>query len=323
MAACPVDLTPLAPSRRRPLALTHRRLEANRRNARSSTGPRTAQGKARVACNAIKHGFFVAQERWTPAQHDDFATTLNGLRDDLQPQGVLEESCVETIAASYVRMASLLRYENIAALKHHQNLDREMSQRIAAAPPPEAARLRGHRNRLRRGGLWRPMLPADREANAIIRYHGSIDREIRRALAQMETLKNLRTSGASRTARSQKQTHYSATQNSGPEVRRRTSAQRFEPAATPISGPEPAEGPRALHENAKTNPLRAFASSGPEALRRTSNTTLETTEGPEARRRTSNPTFERTENAKTNPLSSMFAGNRHQRRRARALTRRR
>jgi hypothetical protein len=259
MAACPVDLTPLAPSRRRPLTLTHRRLEANRRNARSSTGPRTAQGKARVARNAIKHGFFVAQERWTPAQRSDFATTLSGLRDDLQPDGVLEESCVETMAASYVRMASLLRYENVAALKHHQNLDRDMSQRIAAAPPSEAARLRGHRNRLRRGGLWGPTLPAEREAKAIIRYHGSIDREIHRALAQLEILKNMRAGGVSRTAKAQKQTHYSASPNSGPEALRRAFAQRFE--HPPNSGPEPAEGPRELHENAKTNRCEASPNS--------------------------------------------------------------
>ena len=33
-----------------------RRLAANRRNARMSTGPRTAAGKARVARNAYRHG---------------------------------------------------------------------------------------------------------------------------------------------------------------------------------------------------------------------------------------------------------------------------
>ena len=116
MAASPVCITPAVSLRRRPLALTPRRLEANRRNAARSTGPRTAAGKSRVARNAIKHGFFAAQERWTPRQHRDFEETLDGLRDDLKPQGILEESCVTTMAQSYVRMAAMLRYENIAAL---------------------------------------------------------------------------------------------------------------------------------------------------------------------------------------------------------------
>jgi hypothetical protein len=39
---------------------TERKRAANRRNARSSTGPRTAAGKARVAQNALRHGLNVA-----------------------------------------------------------------------------------------------------------------------------------------------------------------------------------------------------------------------------------------------------------------------
>src|ERR1700688_359279 len=136
MAACP-NIATSSSLRRRALALTPRRLEANRRNAAHSTGPRTAAGKTRVARNAIKHGFFVAQERWTPRQRRDFEETLNGLREELKPRGMLEESCVTTIAESYVRMAAMLHYENIAALKHHQHREREMNARIAGANPLE------------------------------------------------------------------------------------------------------------------------------------------------------------------------------------------
>src|SRR5271157_5156325 len=115
MAASPVT-SPSASVRRSPLVLTQRRLEANRRNAARSSGPRTPEGKAKVARNAITHGFFVGQERWTPTQRRDFEETLEGLRDDLKPEGILEESCVTIMAESYVRMAAMLRYENIAAL---------------------------------------------------------------------------------------------------------------------------------------------------------------------------------------------------------------
>ena len=116
---------PAPQSPRRPLAAHPTPLEANRRNAARSTGPRTAEGKARVARNAIKHGFFVAQERWTSQQQRDFDETLDGTSRRFPAAGRLEEGCVRTMAESYVRMASMLRYENIAALKYHQQRDRE------------------------------------------------------------------------------------------------------------------------------------------------------------------------------------------------------
>lgn len=271
MAACPVSTTPL--SRRRSMILTQRRLAANRRNAARSTGPRTPAGKARVARNPIKHGFFVAQEKWTPGQHRDFARTLAGLRNDFKPQTALEESCVRTIAQSYVRMAAMLRYENIAALEHHSHKDRELDAQIAAAKPPVAAHLRAQREKLRRAGLWQPTIPGPREARAIIRYSGSLERTIRSASRELETLKILRSAGASRAQKVQKQTHFPAAPNSGLSTARSTPG-----------GMQPLE---------KVQKQTHFLAS---------------------------PSID--ENAKANPLSSMFIGNRHERRRAKALSKR-
>jgi hypothetical protein len=318
MAASPISFPASVPSssvRRRPLALTQRRLEANRRNAARSTGPRTPEGKARVARNPIKHGFFVAQERWTPAQHRDFEQTLKGLRDDLKPQGMVEESCVLTIAQSYVRMAAMLRYENIAALKYHQQRERELNDRIASADAREAQRLRAGRDKLRRAGLWHPTIPGPREAQAIIRYGGSLDRTIRRASSCLEGLKSLRIGGFSRGSKLQKQTHYSGPPSNGPEAAEGPRMSRCSGAkmqkqthysASPNSGPEPGEGPRVapsrISENAKTN--RSEASP---------NSVLRLGEGPQM------ATSSKAQNAKTNPLTSMFTGNRHARRRAKAL----
>jgi len=38
--------------------LTPRQLESRRKNARKSTGPRTAAGKRRVSLNALKYGHY-------------------------------------------------------------------------------------------------------------------------------------------------------------------------------------------------------------------------------------------------------------------------
>ena len=308
MAASPIISIPasVSISRRRPLALTQRRLAANRRNAMRSTGPRTAEGKAKVARNPIKHGFFTEPAKWTLREQRDFVETFDGLREDFKPESVAEESWLALIAESYVRMAAMLRYENIAALKYHEQCDRELNDRIAAANAAEAARLEAQRENLRRAGLWTPTIPGPREAKAIIRYSGSLDRTIRRAAAELEGLRALRPGASRPHAKVQKQTHYSAAPNSGPEAQRRACAQRFDHSAAPNGGPEAprraSSGMAPRGETQKQTHFEAKLRSGPEAA-----------EEPQAAH------SGELKNAKANPLSSMFTGNRHERRRAKAL----
>jgi hypothetical protein len=62
-----------------------RRIEANRRNARRSTGPRSADGKARVASNALKHGLTGTQIVLPNERREDFEAFRLGLLGDIRP----------------------------------------------------------------------------------------------------------------------------------------------------------------------------------------------------------------------------------------------
>ncbi len=79
-------------------------VEANKRNAALSTGPRSVAGKERSRLNAVKHGLTGAM---VVIPGED-AGTYDGLRaafyTELQPVGVLEESLVEKIAANTWRL---------------------------------------------------------------------------------------------------------------------------------------------------------------------------------------------------------------------------
>jgi hypothetical protein len=63
---------------------TAQRIEANRANARLSTGPRTRAGKARASRNAFRHGLRipVLSDPELTKQVEDFAHLLIGERSD-------------------------------------------------------------------------------------------------------------------------------------------------------------------------------------------------------------------------------------------------
>ena len=96
--------------------LSERKVEANRRNARCSTGPKTARGKRIVARNAIKHGLLAREVVITAGEgkenRQDFDKLVEGLRKHYEPVGVVEESLVDTIVTCLWRKARILRAEN-------------------------------------------------------------------------------------------------------------------------------------------------------------------------------------------------------------------
>ena len=92
-----------------------KQLEANRRNAQRSTGPRTPAGKARVKFNALKHGLLaksvILPIRSRSEKRSHFDALLAQLIDELKPVGILEDMLVEKIAVSYWRLRRALRAE--------------------------------------------------------------------------------------------------------------------------------------------------------------------------------------------------------------------
>ncbi len=90
---------------------TQKQIEANRRNSRSSTGPKTRTGKAESKMNSVKHGLLAADIVVRGEDPVEFTRVLESLVDELQPQGSLEEQLVERVAACMWRLRRLYRVE--------------------------------------------------------------------------------------------------------------------------------------------------------------------------------------------------------------------
>ena len=96
-----------------------RQLETNRQNARRSTGPTTANGKARVAQNALTHGL-LSRETLLPDEDPQALQTLaEAVRAELNPEGAQEQLLVDMLIRAVWRLQRLGRVEaGVFAWKH-------------------------------------------------------------------------------------------------------------------------------------------------------------------------------------------------------------
>ncbi|MBI4319056.1 MAG: hypothetical protein HY675_11255, partial [Chloroflexi bacterium] len=147
-------------------------IQANRRNAQSSTGPQTPEGKARSSQNALKHGIraqAILDIQFEVLDEDpaDFAALLQALVDDLRPVGPIEEMCVETIAITTWRQLRLIRAETGHIAVRQKNI-------IIAHDNPAGRALYA--------------LPSLDTLLSLTRYETHLDRQINRAFSQLITL---------------------------------------------------------------------------------------------------------------------------------------
>jgi hypothetical protein len=130
---------------------TSKQIEANRRNALRSTGPRSQQGKARVAKNALRHGLSVplaafpepdeAVKRLTGiiARNDDNAASLDAASRiaeatlDLQRVRAAKQPLMEKLTAAVDGESGGVLMATLNALKRLDRYERRALSRRKAA----------------------------------------------------------------------------------------------------------------------------------------------------------------------------------------------
>lgn len=109
----PAVAPPPTPPAKRPVSQA--RLEANRRNAQKSRGPRTVKGKERARANALKHGLFlkVLPRSQNPllVSSKDYELLTQQLLEDFQPKTQLEVTLVESLAFDLMRLRHIYALE--------------------------------------------------------------------------------------------------------------------------------------------------------------------------------------------------------------------
>jgi len=87
---------------------------ANRLNSQKSTGPQTAQGKAAVSQNAVKHGLFASQIVVKGENRGDFDLFRDEMLAELAPVGPVESMLAGRVVSLSWRLKRVERIQNQA-----------------------------------------------------------------------------------------------------------------------------------------------------------------------------------------------------------------
>lgn len=173
-----------------------KKIEANRRNARLSTGPKTDRGKDHSRRNAVKHGILASALLVVKGEgaedRAEFDELLRALRQDCSPVGALEELLVERIATSWWRQKRALQCE--AALVERSfvrippsppdPLLEEMRKSFEFQPKKPVPELEAIKAHMR--------LPLGDSLDRILRYETTIQRQLVHSINELERLQRIR-----------------------------------------------------------------------------------------------------------------------------------
>jgi hypothetical protein len=204
--------------------ITKKQIKANKQNALVSTGPVTAEGKAIVAQNAVKHGIFVKDLIITAGDgkedEQEYRELLDGLILSLNPAGQMECLLVEKIAVDFWRLRRVLRFESgsirkildMAVSDYYNKIDwqgnkenktnEELDEKIAEYRSSEDQHHQKQINELEQAKLKNKYaeevaiktssLPAGDTYEKVIKYEKAVQRSILQNLALLKRLQSMR-----------------------------------------------------------------------------------------------------------------------------------
>ena len=160
---------------------TEAQVAANWLNAQKSTGPRTPEGKAVVAQNAVKHGLLAREGVLRGEDWEEFARHREALMEELNPTGALE-----VILAA--RIVDLTWRLHRAAQDQNETFGALYDRHTAGAPEPAGP--------AQRGATLGRMILEDYSAGAVLerllRYERRIEGSLLRNVSELRRVHDQR-----------------------------------------------------------------------------------------------------------------------------------
>jgi hypothetical protein len=163
------------------------KIEANRRNAQLSTGPKTPEGKARVATNSCTHGLCSRNAILPEEDPAEFHALLAGFLSEFQPATAREESHVRELASAEWRLRRIVRLETgifVSAMEKVREYER---CRNTASPPDRTPEEQRYDQNTRLLGLAFRQHSGGEAFTKLNRYENSIRRAYYKALKELKS----------------------------------------------------------------------------------------------------------------------------------------
>ncbi len=178
------------------------RIQANRQNALRSTGPRTGRGKRKARWNALQHGLLSRALLIPGEKARQLRQMLDQVHQELRPVGFVEEMLVEKIAVCYWRLRRAVRYESHDSKEDAWAavMNRLLAVQVAKLAETQKLLPSGAAQLVAQGSVAPPQappdspkeppeppsIPRDDQTQLLLRYESGVERQMYRALAELE-----------------------------------------------------------------------------------------------------------------------------------------
>jgi hypothetical protein len=195
---------------------TEAQISANRRNAQKSIGPRTAEGKAKSAQNAVKHGLFAQKNVVISENQVEFDHLSEKIMAELAPVGVMETILAERIVSLTWRLKRAERMQNEAIdckiIQEINSCCRDLSESLISDGPQQRP---GKYDDVALGYIATRDFPECRTLERLSMYERRFELSLYKTIKELKKLQQARKAEAAKEEQSQFEL---GTQNTGDRI---------------------------------------------------------------------------------------------------------
>ncbi len=163
---------------------SQKQIEANRRNAKKSTGPKTEQGKQVVSGNSVKHGMYskqiVIQSMHYSEDPEEYEVLYESLVADLEPENSFQEHLVRKITNAIWRSRRVIFAESAAIKNKLLQIEGDVKAGVVFSEFLNTDFGEDRQTRMAQNLVNRALIPGEDMSVNLLRYEMRMDRQLTR-----------------------------------------------------------------------------------------------------------------------------------------------